>query len=50
MYQAYYLLVRLHQKRGETAAAQQAMVEFRRLKDKLRADTRLAGGAAMADE
>lgn len=49
-YQAYYLLVRLHRKRGETEAAEQAMAEFRRLKDDLRANTRLAGGASMVDE
>jgi len=50
MYQAYYLLVRLYQKRGDTEAAERAMTEFRRLKDKLRANTRLAGGASMVDE
>ena len=50
MYQAYYLLVRLYQKRGDSEAAARAMTEFRRLKDKLRANTRLAGGASMADE
>jgi len=50
MYQAYYLLFRLESKRGKTEAAERAMAEFRRLKDRLRASARLAGGASMADE
>lgn len=46
-YQAHYLLGQVYLRQGDREAAAKELQIFRELKDKLRARTRLAGGAAM---
>jgi tetratricopeptide (TPR) repeat protein len=49
-YQAHYILGQAYLRQGDGEAAAKELQIFRELKDALRAQTRLAGGAAMEDD
>ena len=49
-YQVHYLLGKVYLRKGDKEAAARELEIFRRMKDELRAHTRLAGGAAMGPD